>query len=569
MAPGDSRTASGGGAMNGIYGTSTTGLKDRSNQTSGMSIDALLPAACGNKIREATQYMPATVGTSAGILNQGIGGQTGAQALAWPRLAGASNITMTGSISGTTLTITAIAGGDDLAVNTLITGTGVAAGTKITGYGTGTGRTGTYTVNNSQTVASTGTLQWWYTDTKTVAETAANNASMVTIYLGTNASSSQALLDQDFAAVSAFIASLTVPGTAYPGYRPNGELTDQPLPLYNGLAKNVIVFNETRRGVTSANTSGNVAGAPAAFANYARTRLNYSFDSGTASANPRVVVIDTFDAPTLANLPDTTNYTPLPGLFSDGLHPCAPGWKAMADIAGARLSPLFSTWTSFEGPIDITTPAASVFTQNPCFTVTTGGTSSVSGNTLVGTVPQFWQLTTSATSGLTITLSTNALGGNLGNELVINITGTASGDTSINLNGTASSTQRAAFALATDSLRLNCRSKMQITAGNIYAGTFNLTLTNASAANALQTSLGPAAPFNGDATLVVWFKNAYASAENSSYITQTSKNISLASYVGSGTPSAIATTFTTSIKGSVAVDMTITLSQFGAVKVTN
>lgn len=61
---------------------------------------------------------------------------------------------VTGSISGTTMTVTAVTSGL-LMLGMTVTGTGVTAGTKITAFGTGTGGTGTYTVNNSQTVAST------------------------------------------------------------------------------------------------------------------------------------------------------------------------------------------------------------------------------------------------------------------------------------------------------------------------------------------------------------------------------------------------------------------------------
>lgn len=63
-----------------------------------------------------------------------------------------SNIT--GSISGTTLTVTAVTG-DSIRLPMDLTGSGVSAGTKIIGFGTGSGGTGTYIVNNSQTVAST------------------------------------------------------------------------------------------------------------------------------------------------------------------------------------------------------------------------------------------------------------------------------------------------------------------------------------------------------------------------------------------------------------------------------
>ena len=58
---------------------------------------------------------------------------------------------VTGSISGTTLTVTAVHSGT-VAVGQAING--AAAGTTITALGTGTGGTGTYTVNTSQTVSS-------------------------------------------------------------------------------------------------------------------------------------------------------------------------------------------------------------------------------------------------------------------------------------------------------------------------------------------------------------------------------------------------------------------------------
>ena len=60
----------------------------------------------------------------------------------------------TGSISGTTLTVSAVASGTVL-VGAVISGTGVTAGTRITAYGTGTGGTGNYTIDTSQTVSST------------------------------------------------------------------------------------------------------------------------------------------------------------------------------------------------------------------------------------------------------------------------------------------------------------------------------------------------------------------------------------------------------------------------------
>ena len=67
--------------------------------------------------------------------------------------AGLNAIPFTGSISGTTLTVSATPSGA-LGPGQSISGSGVTSGTQITAFGTGTGGTGTYAVNNSQTVAS-------------------------------------------------------------------------------------------------------------------------------------------------------------------------------------------------------------------------------------------------------------------------------------------------------------------------------------------------------------------------------------------------------------------------------
>jgi hypothetical protein len=65
-----------------------------------------------------------------------------------------SSAIFTGSISGTTLTVTSVQSGT-IAVGQAIFGQGMAQNTVITALGTGSGGTGTYTVSDSQTVAST------------------------------------------------------------------------------------------------------------------------------------------------------------------------------------------------------------------------------------------------------------------------------------------------------------------------------------------------------------------------------------------------------------------------------
>lgn len=65
-----------------------------------------------------------------------------------------SGAVFTGSVSGNTLTVTAVTSGT-IAIGQIITGTGVTSGSEISSLGTGTGGTGTYILNISQTVAST------------------------------------------------------------------------------------------------------------------------------------------------------------------------------------------------------------------------------------------------------------------------------------------------------------------------------------------------------------------------------------------------------------------------------
>jgi hypothetical protein len=65
-----------------------------------------------------------------------------------------SSATFTGSISSTTMTVTTMLNGT-IAVGQAVFGEGIAQNTVITALGTGTGGVGTYTVSNTQTVAST------------------------------------------------------------------------------------------------------------------------------------------------------------------------------------------------------------------------------------------------------------------------------------------------------------------------------------------------------------------------------------------------------------------------------
>ena len=66
-----------------------------------------------------------------------------------------ANASFTGYISGATLTVTQVTAGSLAVGQTIIDGSGAtAAGTQISALGSGTGGVGTYTLNNSQTVAA-------------------------------------------------------------------------------------------------------------------------------------------------------------------------------------------------------------------------------------------------------------------------------------------------------------------------------------------------------------------------------------------------------------------------------
>jgi hypothetical protein len=122
----------------------------------------ILVAVCGPYVYALTStYTETMVGqlnTSSGIVGITDNGVNvyivdGQNRYTW-RISSPSAAVFTGSISGTTLTVTAITNGT-IAINQALFGINVTQATVITALGTGTGGIGTYTVNLSQSVAST------------------------------------------------------------------------------------------------------------------------------------------------------------------------------------------------------------------------------------------------------------------------------------------------------------------------------------------------------------------------------------------------------------------------------
>jgi hypothetical protein len=122
----------------------------------------ILVAVCGPYVYALTStYTTTMVGqlnTSTGIVGITDNGVNvyivdGQSRYTW-RISSPSSAVFTGSISGTTLTVTAITNGT-IGINQSLFGINVTQATVITALGTGTGGVGTYTINQSQSVAST------------------------------------------------------------------------------------------------------------------------------------------------------------------------------------------------------------------------------------------------------------------------------------------------------------------------------------------------------------------------------------------------------------------------------
>jgi len=120
-----------------------------------------LVAVCGPYVYALTSNLVPSV---IGILNSSTGQVKitdngvnvyivdGAYRYTW-RISSPANAVFTGSVSATTLTVTNVSSGT-LAIGQSLYGVGVSAETVITALGSGTGGTGTYTINVSQTVSA-------------------------------------------------------------------------------------------------------------------------------------------------------------------------------------------------------------------------------------------------------------------------------------------------------------------------------------------------------------------------------------------------------------------------------
>lgn len=220
--------------------------------------------------------------------------------------------------------------------------------------------------------------------TEDLSKVAANEAATVIMYMGTNGNA----LGPGGAARTAIqnaIAALTDPSVTWTPY-------GAPLPLYNGLPKNIILVNETPRGIAADGSSNLAAGNVALLEGWATWLLKFDYASGDALANPRVIAVDTFHDPSILDVSSGASYLPLPGLFADGLHPAPQGTYAIGGVVAARLSSLYTNASPFYSLATTSTPvsAAGVLNPNPTFQAGTPSTTvSMGGATLSSSlIPQ-------------------------------------------------------------------------------------------------------------------------------------------------------------------------------------
>ena len=495
------------------------------------------------------------------------------------------------------------------------------------------------------------------TSTIDLTQVAANEAATVVMYMGTNAPDDLGPSGSARGLIENAIAALTDPTVAWTG-------TGSPLPLFGGQAKNVIVFNETPRGIDASDAAGQTitTDQAAEMEAWATWLMQFDFASGAAKANDRVVVIDTFHAPTILDTTSGASYLPLPGLFADGLHPAPQGVYRMDQVAAARLTGLLTNASPF-AELPTTLTASANLIPNPVFTARgtgasiavtapnvtlssalipagttvlpfgTGGTTGTGGTgtytlsaaaTETGTAAalfsnggRFYATTTAGSAVITITtavsgatmaagaaitgarlptnvvlvasgesgqtlnidVAINALGGDLGNEIVLHITGTTgTSGSNVTLYQNALTAALNTVDLSTAYLRQSVNIKYTIANPNTIVSVNPILLVqNGTAAQAFSAN----GPLEGRAlgyanTLSKWLnlRNDYADLSGSTYLTYTTPTGTLsASLAGSpgiaaGThPSTVRAQVTIVLQPSSTIDVTVSISQMGAMVV--
>lgn len=225
-----------------------------------------------------------------------------------------------------------------------------------------------------------------------------------------------------FAAVTSALRALTDPSYVYP---PLGT----PLPLANGLPKNVIIIAEAPCGINKSGATQNAQDAPYRAAMQALVAFYMRWDhaSGDPLANPRIKVFDTYNHPLLMDGGSGTNHYNIAGIQVDGLHPTVVGSRRQAQIIADWVNGLNGPTPRNHMPTAAT--ASSYCNPNPLLTGTSGtftGAGTHSGAVASNT-------SANIAANLNVDFSSAADPGGNGNVQTMRITGTIAVDSGVRL----------------------------------------------------------------------------------------------------------------------------------------
>lgn len=379
---GDSRTAEG-QYTTPYYGMTYTGAGGWAKGWQGNTADGFLGPLTDNRIRMGD------------FVNLGIGGAHIDDIVGFPRsnilppsgtIAISGNILTVSGASGTSWQLGLTIAGATIASGTTVDGSAQNGATNCGGTCTGFGANGTYHVTVSQTVsAGTAVTTASWSSVKTLNEIASNPAAIVIFYMGTNNSSSGAALAQGGSLRQYYywaIHALTDPSFVWP---PSGAV----LPLYQGRPKNIIIVNETPRGVDYTGTVASKLSTTSDaenFRQYAIWLKGFDYASRSGYENPRVIVGDVYNDRRILDYGTSSPcgspniyYCPKVGLSPEGLHLGAIyGWN-IATVMAERVNKVIPPNSFALLPTSANVSGCTWLIPNPLFNITHTVTTATQG----------------------------------------------------------------------------------------------------------------------------------------------------------------------------------------------
>lgn len=255
------------------------------------------------------------------------------------------------------------------------------------------------------------------------------------------------------------------------------------LTFFNNTPKNLIIMNEWPRGAPNPGKTDSIPTTTAqrqALKQFADWVKLFSYDSGDALANPRVVVIDTFNDPRILDTSTFPDYKNRVGLLEDGVHQTGPMGKVAAQVVADRIGSLFP-YNNAIAPLPTSSNLSLFLNSNPLMTGTNGtaATYTYYKGTLVGTLPTGMVLASANNAdmtGLTATVTYEGSGDSL--AMVVRFTGTVANGWGLTLGQSATSAAATTgINVATDRLILGMEYAQSTASGAQGPATIKLQFT--------------------------------------------------------------------------------------------